>query len=76
MFEVLFFDNGNTMHFKEGKQVPELQKSWFMLYIKFLEDFSDFLVACTRSTRELYVAYGFWWIKKWEAANQAPEADH
>jgi len=38
--------------------------------------FSDFLVACTRSTRELYVAYGFWWIKKWEAANQAPEADH
>jgi len=39
MFEVLFFDNGNTMHFKEGKQVPELQKSWFMLYIKFLEEY-------------------------------------
>ena len=38
MFEVLFFHNGNTAHMKDGKQIPELQESWFMLYIKFLEE--------------------------------------
>jgi len=38
MFEVMFFKNGNTAHLKDGKQVPELQESWFSLYIKFLEE--------------------------------------
>ena len=38
MFEVLFFHNGNTAYLEHGKQVPELQNSWFELYIKFLEE--------------------------------------
>lgn len=32
-----FFNNGNTMFFNDkGEQVPELQQSWFLMYIKFL----------------------------------------
>jgi hypothetical protein len=36
--KVIFFSNGNTICFDEkGEQVPELQKSWFLLYAQFLE---------------------------------------
>jgi len=36
--EVIFFNNGNTGCFDEkGEQIPELQQSWFRLYIKFLK---------------------------------------
>jgi len=39
MFEVLFFDNGNTAFIDEdGRQVPKLQKSWILMYTKFLEE--------------------------------------
>jgi len=35
---VIFFPNGNTMCFDDdGEQVPRLQRSWFMLYVAFLE---------------------------------------
>lgn len=34
---VLFFPNGNTAFFRNGHQVPELQKSWLRLYVDFLE---------------------------------------
>ena len=37
-FEVLFFHNGHTAYLKNGNQAPELQESWFNLYIKFLEE--------------------------------------
>lgn len=33
---VLFFPNGNTGVFKNGDQVPELQKSWILTFIGFL----------------------------------------
>ena len=37
MFEVMFFNNGNTAFFsEEGEQLAELQKSWFIFYINFL----------------------------------------
>ncbi len=31
--KVIFFPNGNTVVFKRGQQVPDLQASWFMLYV-------------------------------------------
>lgn len=35
--KAIFFPNGNTMFFNDkGGQVPELQRSWFLLYIDFL----------------------------------------
>jgi len=37
--KVFFFSNGNTGTFDEqGIQIPELQESWFRLYIKFLKE--------------------------------------
>ena len=33
--------------------------------------FSDFMSACTSTTREVYVAYYYWWMDKWGAANKA-----
>lgn len=36
--EVMFFPNGNTAAFDHaGNQIPELQQSWFVLYIRFLQ---------------------------------------
>ena len=35
--EVIFFPNGNTACFINGEQVPELQESWIVLFIKHLE---------------------------------------
>jgi hypothetical protein len=36
--DIHFFANGNTMAFdKNGEQIPKLQQSWFLLYLKFLE---------------------------------------
>lgn len=38
-YRVMFFGNGNTMVFdEEGLQIPELQQSWFTLFVKFLEE--------------------------------------
>lgn len=34
--KVMFFPNGNTACFENGRQVPELQESWFMLYVQLL----------------------------------------
>jgi len=34
--KVIFFPNGNTVVFKDGRQVPDLQESWFMLYVGML----------------------------------------
>lgn len=34
---VLFLPNGNTGVYENGKQVPELQKSWFLKFVEFLE---------------------------------------
>ena len=36
MLEIVFFPNGNTLVFKDGQLMPDLNKSWFLLYIKFL----------------------------------------
>lgn len=35
--ECVFMRNGNTAFFKNGQQVPELQKAWIILYFEFLE---------------------------------------
>ena len=36
--EIIFFANGNTFVKDEnGQQIPELQQSWFRLYLEFLE---------------------------------------
>ncbi len=32
----VLFKNGCTAYFRDGEQVGELQKSWFMLYVEFL----------------------------------------
>ncbi len=37
MVNVLFLPNGNTAVFKNGKQVPELQMSWLLKFVEFLE---------------------------------------
>lgn len=34
---VLFLPNGNTAVFKNGEQVPELQRSWLLKFAEFLE---------------------------------------
>ena len=34
--KVMFFPNGNTAAFRDGKQVPELQESWMLLYVQLL----------------------------------------
>lgn len=35
---ITFYNNGNTMAFdKTGRQVPELQESYLLLYCKFLK---------------------------------------
>lgn len=35
---VIFFNNGNTEVFgNNGEQMPELQQSWFLKYLEFLE---------------------------------------
>jgi len=34
--KVIFFPNGNTVVFENGQQVPDLQESWFMLYVQLL----------------------------------------
>lgn len=36
--EVLFLSNGNTAVFENHEQVPELQKSWYKMFVKFLEE--------------------------------------
>ena len=38
--KVIFFQNGNTAVINEenNEQVPELQKSWLLLFAEFLED--------------------------------------
>ena len=36
---VIFFPNGNTAVFDEdGKQIPQLQKSWILLFAEHLRD--------------------------------------
>lgn len=35
---VLFFPNGNSAVLdEEGQQIPELQKSWFLMFVEFLQ---------------------------------------
>lgn len=34
---VLFFANGNTAVFQNSAQVPELQQSWLLRFVEFLE---------------------------------------
>ena len=36
--QVLFFPNGNTAVFENSEQVPELQTSWFLKFVEFLEE--------------------------------------
>jgi hypothetical protein len=36
MYKIIFFSNGNTRVFKDGRQVPDLQESWFGLYVGLL----------------------------------------
>lgn len=37
--KIYFNDNGTTAVFDEqGKQIPELQKSWIQLYLQFLKE--------------------------------------
>ena len=38
MIDVLLFPNGNSAVLVNGKQMPELQKSWLILFIEHLED--------------------------------------
>ena len=35
--EIIFFLNGNTVCFVNGKQFPKAQGSWFLEYVKKLE---------------------------------------
>ena len=36
MLKVVFFPDGNTMALRDGQQAPDLQESWFMLYVQLL----------------------------------------
>lgn len=36
--EVLLWKNGNTSVFRGGEQIPELQKSYLVLYAEFLKE--------------------------------------
>ena len=37
MIDVLFFPNGSSAVLKDGKQMPELQKSWIILFAEHLK---------------------------------------
>ncbi len=54
--KVFLFNNGNSAFFDEkGEQVPELQRSWFLLYVVFLKEKGidptevDFMLPCGRA---------------------------
>ena len=34
--KVSFFKNGLTAAFEDGQQLPQLQESWFVLYLQFI----------------------------------------
>lgn len=36
MLKVMFFPNGNTVAFRDGQQVPDLNESWLLLYVGLL----------------------------------------
>lgn len=36
--EVFFFSNGNTAVCRDNEQVPELQTSWLLMFVAFLEE--------------------------------------
>ena len=36
--KVYFHMNGNSTAFNNNEQVPELQESWFLLYVNFLKE--------------------------------------
>ena len=38
MIQVAFFSNGVTMVFRDGSQIPELQVSWFELFLEHMRD--------------------------------------
>ena len=50
---VMFFNNGNTAVLSENEQIPELQKSWIVLYAEFLE-----IKGVDPETLELRLPYG------------------
>ena len=65
--EVMFFENGNTAVFIDGEQVPTLQKSWLLLFVKFLqskkqnpEDF-EYLMPNGRSCKLFKTEDGYNW---------------
>ncbi len=37
MKEIWFFPNGNVAVTEDGKQIPEFQESWLILFVNFLE---------------------------------------
>ena len=36
--DVIFLPNGNTVVIENHEQIPELQKSWYKMFVKFLEE--------------------------------------
>jgi len=64
----MLFPNGNTAAFKNGEQVPELQKSWLIMYLQFLELNEIDPTKCqieigSRIVRPFKTEDGFW---NWE----------
>lgn len=63
---VYMFGNGNTAVCKNGEQVPDLQRSWLILFVEFLasmgEDPTSFTYELPDCTAEVFpIEGGFNW---------------
>lgn len=64
--EIMFFDNGNTAAFHGGKQVPELQRAWFNLFLNWIDGAVDpaevvFTMPDGRRAKVIKTESGFNW---------------
>ncbi len=70
MIKILFFPNGNTAAFQDGKQVPLLQESWLLLYVHMVAalgiDPADLDITMPDGRKAKIVEYGG--VLTWEMA--------
>lgn len=66
--KITFMDNGNTVAFSSGRdQMPDLQKSWLLMYVQFLESKGfdptehEFVLPSGRHAKIIRIENGFTW---------------
>lgn len=65
--KIMFFSNGNTIVFRDGSQVPELQESWLLLYVQVIKNLGfepteiEFVLPDTSRARIFEIDDGYNW---------------